>query len=205
MSAFFTSALVFVLVIVVIGAVLIAWMVSIYNRLVALRARFENAFAQIEVQLTRRYDLIPNIVEVAKNYMKHESETLTKVIEARNAAVDSLKNASAHPEDPASIAALNTAETRLSGSFGGLRVQLEAYPELKANTVMVQLNEELSSTENRVAFARQAFNDAVTNYNVQRNSFPASVVANAFGHSKDASLLEFANSEAIQSAPKISF
>ena len=205
MSAFFTSALVFVLVIVVIGAIFIAYTVSIYNKLVALKARFENAFAQIEVQLTRRYDLIPNIIEVAKGYMKHESETLTKVIEARNEAVNSLKNASAHPEDPASIAALNTAEARLSGSFGGLLVQLEAYPELKANTVMAQLNEELSSTENRVAFARQAFNDAVTTYNVQRNSFPASVVANAFGHSKDATLLEFANVEAIQSAPKVSF
>lgn len=184
---------------------LVAWLVSIYNRLVSLRARFENAFAQIEVQLTRRYDLIPNIVEVAKGYLKHENTTLLEVIAARNGALDSLRNASAHPTDPASITALGKAENLLSRNLGGLKIQLEAYPELKGNTVMLDLNEELRSTENRVAFARQAFNDAVTDYNVRRNSFPANLVAPIFGHTQDAALLSFDNAEEIRKAPKVSF
>lgn len=194
-----------IIALVAILAVLAALAVSIYNRLVALRARFENAFAQIDVQLTRRYDLIPNIVEVAKKYMQHESETLAKVIAARNGALDSLKEASAHPGDPTAISALNAAESNLGSLFGGLRVQLEAYPELKANTVMLQLNEELTSTENRVAFARQGYNDAATAYNIQRKSFPANLLAASFGHAQDAALLAFENTEAIQQAPKISF
>ena len=205
MPFFVTFAFALILLLIVVAAVLVAWLVSIYNSLVSLRARFENAFAQIEVQLTRRYDLIPNIVETAKAYLKHENDTLINVIGARNEAVASLKAAAAQPNDPAAIAALNSAETHLASAFGGLRVQLEAYPELKGDKVMMQLTEELSSTENRVAFARQAFNDAVTAYNIKRNSFPASVVANAFGHAKDATLLQFTNTEAIQAAPKISF
>lgn len=194
------------LAIIVIGAVIaVIWLISAYNKLVALRARFENAFAQIEVQLSRRYDLIPNIVEVAKGYLKHESRTLLDVIAARNGAVSSLRAAAAHPNDAASITALGEADSTLTKTLGGLHVQLEAYPELKGNTVMLQLTEELRSTENRVAFARQAFNDAVTDYNVRRNSFPSNLVAAAFGHRQDAALLAFANSEEMQKAPKISF
>ena len=197
-----------ILSIVIIAAVILLFLglfVSIYNKLVTLKAKFENAFAQIEVQLTRRYDLIPNIVEVAKKYMQHENETLLKVIEARNGAVASLQEAAGHPDNPASIEALSRADNNLTGSLAGLRVQVEAYPELKANTVMLQLNEELTSTENRVAFARQAFNDAVTAYNIQRKSFPTNLVAATFGHPQDAALLAFENSKDIQAAPKISF
>ena len=199
------SSLAVILIVVAVIVILGALLIGIYNKLVALRARFENAFAQIEVQLTRRYDLIPNIVETAKAYLKHESETLAKVTAARNGALESLQAAAARPNDPAAISALNAAEQNLAGSLGGLRVQLEAYPELKANTVMMQLSEELTATENRVAFARQAFNDAVTFYNIQRKSFPANLVAGMFGHTQDAALLEFANTEAIQAAPKVSF
>jgi len=186
-------------------AVLVACLVSIYNRLVRLKAGFENAFAQIEVQLKRRYDLIPNLVETAKKYMQHESETLMRVTGARNSAVAALQAAAANPMDTASIEALNTAEKTLSGSLGGLNIQVEAYPELKANAVMMQLSEELASTENRVAFARQAFNDAVTAYNIQRKTFPTHLLAAAFGHPKDAALLAFEDSAAIQAAPKVGF
>ncbi len=198
----------FVTVIIAAGVILVLaalFTISIYNRLVALKARFENAFSQINVQLTRRYDLIPNIVEVAKGYLKHESETLTSVIAARNNAAASLKAAAERPGDPVGMAALNAAEKTLSRSFGGLNVQLEAYPDLKGNSVMLQLNEELASSENRVAFARQAFNDAVTAYNVQRNSFPANLVAGFFGHTQDAMLLVFDNQDEIKKAPKIQF
>ena len=199
------ATVVVVFAVIIIGAVVLlaGWLIAAYNKLVALKARFENAFAQINVQLTRRYDLIPNIVKVAKSYLEHESKTLQDVIEARNGAVSSLKEAAATPGNPASIEALNTAEKRLAGSFQGLRVQLEAYPDLKANTVMMQLSEELTSTENRVAFARQAFNDSATAYNIQRNSFPTALVANAFGHTRDAALLVFDNEKDIQTAPKI--
>ena len=198
------TAIVILVVIIIVGIALLAgWLIAAYNKLVSLKARFENAFAQINVQLTRRYDLIPNIVKVAKSYMEHESKTLQDVIEARNGAVASLKDAAQSPGDPASIEALNAAEKKFAGSFQGLRVQLEAYPDLKANTVMIQLSEELTSTENRVAFARQAFNDAATAYNIQRNSFPTTLVANAFGHTRDAGLLVFDNEKDIQAAPKI--
>lgn len=199
------ATVIVVLAVIIIGGIVLlaGWLISAYNKLVALKARFENGFAQINVQLTRRYDLIPNIVKVAKSYMEHESKTLQDVIEARNGAVASLKGAAATPGDPASIEALNAAEKKLAGSFQGLRVQLEAYPDLKANTVMMQLSEELTSTENRVAFARQAFNDAATAYNIQRNSFPTTMVAGAFGHTRDAALLVFDNEKDIQSAPRI--
>jgi LemA protein len=137
--------------------------------------------------------------------MQHESETLTNVTSARNGAAAALRAAAANPGDAASIDALNTAEKTLSGRMGGLRLQMEAYPELKANTIMTQLSEELSSTENRIAFARQAFNDAVTEYNIQRKTFPTHLLASPFGHPKDASLLAFEDSAAIQAAPKVGF
>lgn len=199
------SSLAVIIAAIVLFVLLAAILVSIYNKLVSLRARFENSFAQIEVQLTRRYDLIPNLLETAKAYLKHESETLLAVTAARNTAVESLKAAAAKPGDPAAIAALNQAEQNLSGGLAGLRIQLEAYPEIKANTVLMQFSEELTSTENRVAFARQAFNDAVTAYNIQRKTFPTVLVAATFGHPQDAALLEFANKDAIQAAPKVSF
>ncbi len=187
-----------------IGLVLLMVGVGIYNRLVALRNRLENAFSQIEVQLKRRYDLIPNLVETVKGYMKHEKETLEGVIKARNQAVSGLQQASAKPGDPKAMQALASAESGLSGMLGRLFALSEAYPDLKANQNMAQLTEELTSTENKVSFARQAYNDSVTVYNTYRQSFPQTVFASMFGHSEDAELLEF-DSEAIAEAPKVSF
>jgi LemA protein len=188
----------------VIGLVLLMYGVGIYNRLVVLRNRLENAFSQIEVQLKRRYDLIPNLVETVKGYMKHEKETLEGVIKARNQAVSGLQQASAKPGDPKAMQALASAEAGLSGVLGRLFALSEAYPDLKANQNMAQLTEELTSTENKVSFARQAYNDSVTVYNTYRQSFPQTIFANLFGHSEDAELLEF-DSEAIAEAPKVSF
>lgn len=187
----------------VIGAVI--WLIVIYNQLVTLKNRFRNAFSQIEVQLKRRYDLIPNLVETAKGYLSHERETLEAVTEARNRAADGLSRAAKDPTDSAAIEGLASAERMLGGALGRFNVVVEAYPELKANQNMMQLSEELSSTENRVAFARQAYNDAVTAYNTYRQSFPQKLVAAQFGHTKDAGLLEFEDSKAIQAAPKVSF
>lgn len=195
----------FLIVLIIIIIAVIAFIAYLYNQLVTLQERFKNAFAQIEVQLKRRYDLIPNLVETAKAYLKHESETLTKVTEARNAAVAALKAASANPNSQANIDALNSAEKQLSASMAGFNLQMEAYPDLKANANMMQVSEELSSTENRIAFARQAFNDAVMAYNIQRKSFPTNVFAATFGHTQDASLLAFEDSKEIQNAPKVSF
>jgi LemA protein len=178
--------------------------VSIYNQLVALKNRFENAFAQIEVQLQRRYDLIPNLVETVKAYMSHERETLEAVISARNQAVGSLKAAAAAPGDPTAMHNLANAEAGLGGVLGRLFAVAEAYPDLKANQNMMQLSEELTSTENKVSFARQAYNDAVTHYNSYRQSFPPVFFATMFGHSRDAELLQF-DSAAIAQAPKVSF
>lgn len=180
-------------------------LISVFNRLVALRNRYQNAFAQIEVQLKRRYDLIPNLVETAKAYLKHERETLEAVIAARNAAVAGLKAASEQPGDASRMAQLAAAENALGGAMGRLNVTLEAYPDLKASQNLQQVSEELSSTENKVAFARQAYNDSVMEYNTYRQSFPANVLAATYGHSKDASLLEFEDSKAIQAAPKVAF
>jgi LemA protein len=181
------------------------YIVSIYNSLVALRNRFKNAFAQIEVQLKRRYDLIPNLVETAKGYIKHERETLEAVIQARNAAASGLGRAHADPGDADAIKSLSQAEGNLAGAMGRLNVVMEAYPDLKANQNMMQLSEELTSTENKVAFARQAFNDAVMEYNTYKQSFPQHFFAGMFGHGQDASLLEFEDHAQIQAAPKVSF
>lgn len=191
--------------VLLILAALIIYAIVIFNRLVSLKNRFQNAFAQIEVQLKRRYDLIPNLVETAKAYIKHERETLEAVIAARNSAVSGLAAAAARPGDPGAISQLSGAEGALTSALGRLNVVVEAYPELKANTTMMQLSEELTSTENKVAFARQAFNDAVTEYNSYKQSFPPLIFANLFGHSQDAKLLEFEDRAAIQAAPKVSF
>lgn len=193
------------LIILALLAALIFYVIAIYNQLVKLRNRFQNAFAQIEVQLKRRYDLIPNLVETAKGYLAHERETLEAVIAARNAASAGLKAAAAQPGNPQSMAQLAGAEGLLNGAMGRLNVVMEAYPDLKASQNMQQLSEELSTTENKVAFARQAFNDAVMSYNTYKQSFPPVLLAASFGHGQDASLLEFADSAAIQEAPKVAF
>ena len=168
-------------IVLIVVIVIVFFFISIYNRLVSGRNAYKNAFAQIDVQLTRRHDLIPNLVETAKGYMKHERETLEAVISARNAAVTGLKTAAANPGDPNAVQQLAGAENALSGALGRLFALAEAYPDLKANQNMMQLSEELTSTENKVAFARQAFNDAVMNYNNSREVFPNSIVANSFG------------------------
>ena len=185
----------------VVGAVIFA--VTIYNRLVSGRNRFKNAFAQIDVQLTRRHDLIPNLVEVAKGYMKHERETLEGVITARTAAVSGLKNASANPSDAGSIKELAGAEAMLTGALGKLFALAEAYPDLKANQNMLALQEELSSTENKIAFSRQAFNDTVMSFNNARENFPNNLIANFFNF-KPAELLEIESPEK-RAVPDVSF
>jgi len=186
---------------VIVGAVLFA--ISIYNRLVAGRNRFKNAFAQIDVQLTRRHDLIPNLVETAKGYIKHERETLEAVTNARNMAVAGLKAAAKDPSDPDAMKQLAQAEQGLSGALGRLFAVAEAYPDLKANQNMMQLSEELTTTENKVAFARQAYNDSVMQYNTLRESFPNNFFAGWFNF-LPAELLEIED-EAKREVPKVSF
>ncbi len=187
--------------IVILLAVVVA---GIFNRLVALMNRYKNAFSQIEVQLKRRHDLIPNLVETAKGYMKHERETLDSVIQARNQAQQGLERAAGDPSDPEAMQTLGGAEGALTGAMGRLMALVESYPDLKANTNMMQLSEELTSTENKFSFSRQAFNDSVMLYNTYQQRFPAVMLAGTYGHSKDATLLEF-DSEAIAEAPKVSF
>jgi len=161
-------------------AVVVFWVIGAYNRLVSLRNAFKNAFAQIDVQLKRRYDLIPNLVETAKAYMKHERETLEAVIKARAGAVSANTVAAANPADPAAIRQLTAAEGALSGALGKLFALAEAYPDLKANQTMMQLSEELTSTENKIAFSRQSFNDSVMSYNTAVEQFPSNVIAGLF-------------------------
>jgi len=191
------------IVLLVIVALIGFWAMSTYNRLVALRNRFKNAFAQIDVQLRRRYDLIPNLVETARAYMQHERETLEAVIQARNAAVTAERKAAANPADAAAIRDLSGAEQALTGALTRFFALAEAYPDLKANQNMMQVSEELTSTENRIAFARQAYNDAVTQYNTAREVFPASIIAGAFGF-QEAPLLVIEDAEQ-REAPRVSF
>ncbi len=197
--------IIFVVVLLVVALVFGVMLVGIFNKLVTYRNRYKNGFAQIEVQLKRRYDLIPNLVETAKGYMSHERETLEAVITARNQAASGLTAAAADPGNAQAIQGLAGAEGLLSGAIGRLFAVAEQYPDLKANQNMMQLTEELTSTENKVAFARQAFNDGVTVYNTYRQSFPTVMVAGIFGHSQDAALLEYEDREQIQEAPKVSF
>ncbi len=184
-----------------VGPALLA--VVIYNRLVGLRNRFKNAFAQIDVQLRRRYDLIPNLVQVAKEYLRHERETLEAVIAARNQAAGAVRQAAADPTNSAALAGLAAAESTLAGTMSRLFAVVESYPELKANANMMQLSEELASTENRIAFARQAFNDAVMVYNTGRELFPAVLLAGLLGFAP-ASFLE-PPEECQREAPRVSF
>ncbi len=183
--------------------VVVLFAIGIYNRLVALRNRFKNAFAQIDVQLKRRYDLIPNLVETAKGYLQHERSTLEAVIAARNQAAAAGARAAANPGDPSAMQGLIGAETALTGTLGRFFALAEAYPDLKANQTMMQLSEELTSTENKVAFARQAFNDSVMEYNTARETFPNVVLAGMFGF-QPAQLFEI-GSAAEREAPKVSF
>lgn len=182
---------------------LVFYFVSIYNKLIQLRNRFKNAFAQIDVQLKRRYDLIPNLVETAKGYLKHEREVLEAVIKARNQASNAMEKVSADPADRDAMQGLLGAESALTGTLGRLFALVEAYPDLKANQNMMQLSEELTSTENKVAFARQAFNDAVMTYNTTREVFPNNIVANMFSF-REAQLFEV-DVEAEREAPRVSF
>lgn len=191
------------LIAVAVVVILVLFVAGLYNTLVTLRNRYKNAFAQIDVQLKRRYDLIPNLVEVAKGYIKHERETLEAVIAARNQAASANTRAAANPGDPAAMQGLIGAESQLGGALGRLFALAEAYPDLKANQNMMQLTEEMTSTENKIAFARQAFNDAVTSYNTGREVFPAVVFAGMFGFAP-AELFEVSNA-AEKEAPKVTF
>ena len=193
---------VLILLALVVG--LILWAVGAYNGLVAGRNGFKNAFAQIDVQLQRRYDLIPNLVETAKGYIKHERETLEAVIKARNQALGAAQAASAAPGNPAAMQALSQAEGALTGMLGRMFALAEAYPDLKANQNMLALQEELTSTENKVAFARQAFNDSVMEYNTKRESFPANIFAGFFRFGP-AELLAATESAEERKAPKVAF
>ena len=192
-------------ILVILGVIVVAafWAVGIYNALITSRNAYKNAFAQIDVQLTRRYDLIPNLVETAKAYMAHERDTLEAVTRARTAAISGLAAAKADPGNPQAMATLANADQGLSGALGRLMVVSEQYPDLKANQNMMQLSEELTSTENRVAFARQAFNDSVMAYNNRREVFPSSIVAGMFQFAP-AALLEITE-PAKREAPRVSF
>jgi LemA protein len=195
-------ALITLFVILGIVLLLVFWLIVVYNRLVVSRNRFKNAFAQIDVQLKRRYDLIPNLVEAVKGYMAHERETLEAVIKARNSAFAAAQKVAADPGNAGAVRELNQAEGQLGGVLGRLFALSEAYPDLKANQNMLALQEELTSTENKISFARQAFNDAATAYNIQRQVFPAVLVANTLGFTP-AELLQA--EEAAREAPRVSF
>jgi len=191
---------------IVLGIIVVIaiWGIMIYNGLVVLRNRFKNAFSQIDVQLKRRYDLIPNLVESVKGYMAHERQTLEAVIKARGTAVSAAQAAAAAPGDPAAMRGLSQAEGALGGALGRLMVVFEQYPDLKANQNVLGLQEELSSTENKVAFARQGFNDSVMEYNTKRESFPDNIFAGLFRFGA-AELLQATDSAEERKAPKVSF
>ena len=198
------SAVLIVLgVLLVVAIILGLWVAGIYNSLVSLRNRFKNAFAQIDVQLKRRYDLIPNLVEIAKGYMKHESGTLEAVIKARNIAYTASQNAAANPADAAAVKNLLSAESGLAGAMSRLMVVSEQYPDLKANQNMMQLTEEMTSTENKISFARQAYNDSVMTYNTSRESFPTNILAGMFNFA-EAQLFQIEN-VAERAAPQVKF
>jgi LemA protein len=198
-----SAALIVLIVLVAILVVLGLWVMGIYNALVSLRNRFKNAFAQIDVQLKRRYDLIPNLVETAKGYMKHESTTLEAVIKARNIALAASQSAAANPADANAMKSLGAAESGLGGALSRLMVVSEQYPDLKANQNMMQLTEELTSTENKVSFARQAYNDSVMTYNTTRETFPNVIFAGMFGF-LPAELFKI-DDPTERNAPKVSF
>lgn len=195
--------MVIAIIAVIVLVILVAFPISIYNKLVSLRNRFKNAFAQIDVQLKRRYDLIPNLVNVAKQYMAHEKETLEAVIQARNQAMSSEKQVAQEPGDPEAMQKLMGAEQSLTGAMGRLFALSENYPDLKANQNMMQLTEELTSTENKISFARQSFNDAVMTYNTAREKFPNNILANMFGFN-EARLFEIDVADE-REAPKVEF
>jgi LemA protein len=201
-------SLAFLLVVLVVVALIVIvplfWGIAVYNGLVAGKNLLNNAFAQIDVQLKRRYDLIPNLVETAKGYMGHERATLEAVIQARNAAFAAGNVAAQQPSSPAAIQSLNAAEGQLVGALGRLMAVAEAYPDLKANTNMLAIQEELTGTENRIAFARQHFNDSVMSYNTQREQFPANLIANQFGFLQ-AEMLQAVSNETERAVPKVSF
>ena len=191
-------------VVLVVIVALIVWAIGIYNGLVTLRNRFKNAFSQIDVQLKRRYDLIPNLVEAVKGYMQHERGTLEAVVQARGSAVSAAQRAAAQPGDAAAMQGLAQAEGALGGALGRLLAVFEQYPDLKANQNVLGLQEELSSTENKIAFSRQAYNDSVMEYNTKRESFPEVAFAGALGFTP-AELLQATESAEERKAPKVSF